>query len=327
MTATSTRPVSETRPDRAELAAIAAPVVYLNGELVVKTDARVSIYDHGFLYGDGAFEGIRVYAGNIFRLDPHLARLFRSCQALHIDLKLNLAELRDAVVSVVRANRVTAGYIRLSVSRGVGLGLDPGHLTTPPTIIISTEQLRLYPHEAYERGLEVITASTRVPPAVCIDPQVKSLGRYINNINAKMEANRVGAGEALMLNMQGNVAEATGDNLFLIKDGELSTPPTSEGALPGITRQAVMDLAKDSGLVCRQSITTLYDVYNADEAFLTGTAAEVIPMISCDGRLIGDGKPGRVTERIIAAFRVLTLHDGVRIEGLMEEAKQDRAEG
>ena len=290
----------------------AAPVVYINGELVSRSDARVSIYDHGFLYGDGAFEGIRVYEGCIFRLVPHLARLLRSCQAMHIDLGLDLEELTSAVTSVTRANQVNAGYIRLSVSRGVGLGLDPRAVTGEATIIISTEQLRLYPQEAYERGLDVVTASTRVPPSVCIDPQIKSLGRYINNINAKMEANRLGAGEALMLNMQGNVAEATGDNIFLIKDGELSTPPSSEGALAGITRQAVMDLAKDSGLVCRQSVTTLYDVYNADEAFLTGTAAEVIPMISCDGRLIGDGKPGQITNRIITAFRKLVLTDGER---------------
>ncbi len=290
----------------------ASPVVYINGEMVAKTDARVSIYDHGFLYGDGAFEGIRVYEGNIFRLVPHLERLFRSCRAMHIDLGVTLESLQSAIVNLVRHNGVKAGYIRLSVSRGVGLGLDPRAITGEATIIISTEQLRLYPQEAYERGLDVITASTRVPPSVCIDPQIKSLGRYINNINAKMEANRVGAGEALMLNMQGNVAEATGDNIFLLKDGELTTPPTSEGALAGITRQAVMDLAKDSGLVCRQSVTTLYDVYNADEAFLTGTAAEVIPMISCDSRLIGDGRPGATTARIIAAFRKLVLTDGVR---------------
>jgi branched-chain amino acid aminotransferase len=314
MTATLTAPVTEDRTSIAGSPPPAAPVVYLNGELVPKTDARLSIYDHGFLYGDGAFEGIRVYRNNIFRLEPHLARLLRSCKAMHIDLGMSLDDLREAVVSVVRANKMESGYIRLSISRGVGLGLDPSHLKSAPTIVISTEQLRLYPQELYERGLDVITASTRVPPAVCIDPQVKSLGRYVNNINAKMEANRVGAGEALMLNMQGNVAEATGDNIFLVKDGELTTPPTSEGALPGITRQAVMDLAKDLGITCRQSVMTLYDVVNADEAFLTGTAAEVIPMISCDGRAIGSGRPGKVTGRIIAAFRELTLTDGVRVE-------------
>jgi branched-chain amino acid aminotransferase len=286
--------------------------VHYNGRLVPKTGAGLSIYDHGFLYGDGAFEGIRVYERNIFRLVPHLKRLFRSAHALHIELGIDLPALQAHVVDTVRANGLQSGYIRLSVSRGVGLGLDPKHMSGPATVIISTEQLRLYPPELYDRGLDVITASTRVPPAVCLDPQIKSLGRYVNNITAKMEANRVGAGEALMLNMQGNVAEATGDNIFLVQDGELITPPSSEGALPGITRQAVMDLAKESGIPCRQSIVTLYDVYNADEAFLTGTAAEVIPMVRCDNRMIGDGHPGAVTHRIIAAFRQLVRIDGVK---------------
>jgi branched-chain amino acid aminotransferase len=285
--------------------------VFMNGELVPKSEARVAIYDHGFLYGDGAFEGIRVYNGNIFRLNQHLTRLLRSAKALHIDLKMDLEALREAVVRTVRANGHRTGYIRISVSRGVGLGLDPKHLNSPPTILISTEQLRLYPQELYERGLDVITASTRVPPAVCLDPQIKSLGRYVNNINAKMEANRVGAGEALMLNMQGNVAEATGDNIFLVSNGALLTPPTSEGALPGITRGVVMELAKESGIECRECIITLYDVYNAEETFLTGTAAEVIPMVRCDGRDIGSGKPGELTNRIIAAFRERTACDGV----------------
>jgi branched-chain amino acid aminotransferase len=179
-------------------------------------------------------------------------------------------------------------------------------MTGEATVVISTEQLRLYSQEMYDAGLTVITASTRVPPAVCIDPQVKSLGKYINNIAAKQEANRVGAGEALMLNMAGNVAEATGDNLFIVKEGEISTPPTSEGALPGITRGAVMEIARDLGISCSESIVTLYDVYNADEAFLTGTAAEVIPMVRCDGRQIGTGRPGAVTARIVASFRELT---------------------
>jgi branched-chain amino acid aminotransferase len=294
--------------------------VHLNGKLVPKNEAALSIYDHGFLYGDGAFEGIRVYHHNIFRLVPHLTRLFRSARALHIDLAINPQTLQSHVVETVRRNGLTSGYIRLSVSRGVGLGLDPSHIGNRPTIVISTEQLRLYPQAMYERGLDVITASTRVPPAVCIDPQIKSLGRYVNNITAKMEANRVGAGEALMLNMQGNVAEATGDNIFLIVGDELITPPTSDGALPGITRQAVMDLAKEMGIACRQSSMTLYDVYNADEAFLTGTAAEVIPMVTCDGRVIGDGRPGPLTNRVIAAFRKLTVIDGVNVTAKPEVA-------
>ncbi|HLK58861.1 MAG TPA: branched-chain-amino-acid transaminase [Chthonomonadaceae bacterium] len=287
--------------------------VYLNGQLIPKTDAHISIYDHGFLYGDGVFEGIRVYNRNIFRLEAHLIRLLASVKAMGFELLGDYNTLQSAVVETVRANAIESGYIRVSVSRGFGLGLDPSHICLEPTIVISTEQLRLYSQEMYETGLTVITASTRVPPPVCIDPQIKSLGRYINNINAKMEANRVGAGEALMLNMQGNVAEATGDNIFLVKHGALSTPPTSEGALPGVTRAAVMDLAKEMGLHCRQSVMTLYDVYNADEAFLTGTAAEVIPMVRCDGRTIGQGKPGPITARIIQGFRKLTVHDGVKV--------------
>ena len=286
--------------------------VHLNGALVPKSQAHLSIYDHGFLYGDGAFEGIRVYSRNIFRLQSHLARLYRSVHALGFALPIDMPCLQSAIVDLVRANSLETGYIRLTVSRGVGLGLDPGHLHGDATVIASTEQLRLYPQEMYERGLDVITASTRVPPAVCIDPQIKTTGRYVNNIAAKMEANRVGAGEALMLNMQGNVAEATGDNIFLVANGELTTPPTSEGALPGITRAVVMDLANDLGIPCRQCVMTLYDVYNADEAFLTGTAAEVIPMVTCDGRRIGDGRPGQITGKVIEAFRATTGSDGVR---------------
>jgi len=286
--------------------------VHLNGALVPKSQAYLAIYDHGFLYGDGAFEGIRVYDRNIFRLHAHLARLFRSVHALGFELPVDLACLQEAIVETVRANGLETGYIRLTVSRGVGLGLDPSHLKGEATVVISTEQLRLYPQELYERGLDVITASTRVPPSVCIDPQIKTTGRYVNNIAAKMEANRVGAGEALMLNMQGNVAEATGDNIFLVANGELTTPPTSEGALPGITRAVVIELAKEMGIPCRQCVTTLYDVYNAEEAFLTGTAAEVIPMVSCDGRRIGGGAPGKITEQVIRAFRAITGKDGVR---------------
>ncbi len=287
--------------------------VHLNGKLIPKQEASIAIYDHGFLYGDGAFEGIRVYEGNVFRLNAHLARLFRSARALGIDLCLDQPTLLSHVLETVRINQMQSCYIRLTISRGTGLGLDPSHIGKKPTICISTEQLRLYPQSMYETGLDVVTASTRVPPSVCIDPQIKSLGRYVNNITAKMEANRVGAGEALMLNMQGSVAEATGDNIFLVRSGELLTPPTSDGALPGITRQVVMELARDMGIPCRECTLTLYDVYNAEEAFLTGTAAEVIAMTKCDNRPIADGRPGKLTARIIAAFRELTLVDGVKV--------------
>ncbi len=287
--------------------------VHLNGKLTPKAEAHLSIYDHGFLYGDGAFEGIRAYNGNIFRLDDHLARLYRSVRYLHFELPLPQDALKSAVLETVRANHHRTGYIRLSVSRGVGLGLDPKHLKTEASVIISTEQLSLYPQEMYENGLDVITASTRVPPSVCIDPQVKSLGRYVNNINAKMEANRIGAGEALMLNMEGNVAEATGDNIFLVRKGVLSTPPTHQGALPGITRGVVMEIAKELGIPFHEEVMTLYDVYNAEEAFLTGTAAEVIAMVTCDGRKIGDGRPGKMTQCLIKEFRSRTERDGAKI--------------
>ena len=284
--------------------------VWINGNLVERESANVSIYDHGFLYGDGAFEGIRVYNRRVFRLQEHVDRLFRSARALAIDLGITNKDFFDAVVATAKANNVESGYIRVSISRGVGLGLDPNSVNSAATLIISTEQLRLYPQEMYDNGLNVITASTRVPPSVCIDPQIKSLGRYVNNITAKMEANRVGAGEALMLNMEGRVAEATGDNIFLVRDGALTTPPTSEGALPGITRATVMQCAKAAGIPCSEATMTLYDCYNADEAFLTGTAAEVIPMIRLDGRDIADAKPGPITLSLIAAFRERTALDG-----------------
>ena len=276
--------------------------------------ASVSIYDHGFLYGDGAFEGIRVYEGNIFRLDQHLQRLYNSVKALGFELPIDLPCFRKNVIETVRANGHVNGYIRVTVTRGVGLGLDPKAIRTEPSVVISTEQLRLYPQEMYDNGLIVITASTRVPPSVCIDPQVKTTGKYINSITAKMEANRVGAGEAIMLNMAGNVAEATGDNVFVVRNGEIFTPPTSEGALPGITRACVMQICKETGIPCREAVTTLFDLYTADECFLTGTAAEVIPMVVLDDRKIGDGKPGSITNKIIARFRELTLIDGVRID-------------
>lgn len=284
--------------------------IWLNGKLVAREDANVSIYDHGFLYGDGAFEGIRSYNRRVFKLQEHVDRLYRSARALHIDLGFTPQEMFDAVVQTCKANNLDTGYIRLTISRGVGLGLDPSHLKSDATVVISTEQLRLYPQEMYDNGLVVVTASTRVPPPVCIDPQIKTTGRYINNITAKMEANRVGAGEALMLNMEGYVAEATGDNVFLVLNGELTTPPTSQGALGGITRACVMECAKEMGVTCREAVVTLYDCYTADEAFLTGTAAEVIPMIRLDGREIANGKPGPVTKRFIEAFRAKTQTDG-----------------
>lgn len=287
--------------------------VYLNGEFVERDAAHLDIYDHGFLYGDGVFEGIRVYDGRVFRLDEHVTRLYRSSQALAIQVGLTPDAMREAILETCRRNNHQTGYIRVSVSRGTGLGLDPAHIEERATVVISTEQLSLYPQTMYDEGLNVVTASTRVPPSCCIDPQIKSLGRYVNNINAKMEANRCGAGEALMLNMAGNVAEASGDNLFLVQSGHLVTPPTSEGALPGITRSTVIACAREMGIPVHEAVVTLYDCYNADEALLTGTAAEVIPMVRLDGRVIGSGKPGPVTQRLTEAFRARTRIDGAAI--------------
>jgi len=284
--------------------------VYLNGDMVAAEHAHVPIYDHGFLYGDGVFEGIRAYDGRVFKLTEHVRRLYRSALALAIRIPMEQSEFRAAILDTVRANEMRSCYIRVSVSRGIGLGLDPEQIGAEPTIVISTKQLRLYPQSMYENGLTVVTASTRVPPAVCIDPQIKSLGRYVNNILAKMEATRVGAGEALMLNMAGNVAEATGDNLFLVRDGNLITPPTSEGALVGITRETVIGLAEAMGLRVTEKVVTLYDCYACDEAFLTGTAAEVIPMVRLDDRQIADGKPGPITHDIMAAFGRCTGSEG-----------------
>ncbi|MDE2127269.1 MAG: branched-chain-amino-acid transaminase [Armatimonadetes bacterium] len=292
----------------------ATEYVHLNGRLTPFAEASVSIYDHGFLYGDGAFEGIRVYEGNIFRLDDHVARLFRSAKALGIDLKTTRQAITDAIVATVATNRLASGYIRVTVSRGIGLGLDPSHIDLTPTIAISTNaRMRLYAPEMYVNGLDVITASTRVPPSVCVDPQIKSLGRYVNNIMAKQEAARVGAGEALMLNMQGNVAEATGDNIFVLSGGVVRTPPTHQGALPGITRAAVMDIAGEFGIEVREQELTLYDVVNADEVFLTGTAAEIVPVAMCDNRRIGSGVAGDVTKRLMERFQTLARAQGTTV--------------
>ncbi|MBV9852330.1 MAG: branched-chain-amino-acid transaminase [Armatimonadetes bacterium] len=287
--------------------------VWINGDLVPQERAFVPLYDHGMLYGDGLFEGIRVYNNRVFKLEEHVARLYGSAQALNIVLPAAPAAIRAAILGTARANGHANGYIRVTVTRGTGLGLDPKHIKTPANVYISCEQLSLYPQEMYETGLIVATVSTRLPSPDVIDPRVKCTGKYINNILAKAEANRQGAGEGLMLTREGYVGEATGDNLFLVKNGALTTPPASLGILQGITRDTVIDLALGMGLSVTEPLITLYDVYNADEAFLTGTAAEVIPAVQFDGRTIGDGKPGPITRRLIAAFRKHTQTTGVPV--------------
>ena len=288
--------------------------VWINGGLVPKERASVPLYDHGMLYGDGIFEGIRVYNNRVFKLDEHVARLYGSAQALNIEIPAPPEATRAAVLETVRANGHANGYIRITATRGTGLGLDPKHIKTEANVYISCEQLALYPPEMYEKGLIVATVSTRLPSPDVIDPRVKCTGKYINNIMAKAEANRYGAGEGLMLTREGYVGEATGDNLFLVKNGALTTPPASIGILQGITRDTVIALAQDMAVTVTEPIMTLYDVYNADEAFLTGTAAEVIPAVEFDGRTIGDGTPGPLTRRLIAAFREHTRTTGVPVE-------------
>ena len=287
-------------------------VVYMNGELVPEEDAKVTVYDHGFLYGDGAFEGIRVYSGKVFKLHEHLTRLYHSAHAMMISLPITQEEMEQAVMTTLRANGITDGYVRITITRGVGLGLDPRVCKTP-TVIIVTDKLALYPKEMYEEGLQMVTVSTRIPPAQALEPRIKSLGKYVVNIQAKIEANRVGAGEGLMLNTEGYVAEGTGDNIFLVKGEKLVTPPPYVGILEGITRNIIIELARGMGIPTEEHLFTLFDVYVADECFLTGTAAEVIPVVSVDGRIIGTGRPGQMTNRLTQAFRTLTQTEGVQI--------------
>lgn len=290
-----------------------AQFVSINGKLVPKEEAFVPLYDHGLLYGDGFFEGIRVYNNRVFKLDEHIARLYYSAKALNIPMPAPPEATRETILQTCRANSHQQGYIRVTVTRGTGLGLDPKHIKAEANVYISCEQLSLYPQELYDKGLVVATVSTRLPSPDVIDPRVKCTGKYINNIMAKAEANRYGAGEGLMLTREGYVGEATGDNIFLVKNGAITTPPAYIGILQGITRDTVIDLAREAGLTVTEPLMTTYDVYNADEAFLTGTAAEVIPAVEFDGRQIGSGKPGPITRQLVAAFRDLTQTSGVPV--------------
>ena len=278
--------------------------VYINGKFFDKSEAKVSVYDHGLLYGDGIFEGIRVYAGKVFRLREHIERLYESARHIWLEIPLPRDQMSKAVEDTVRANNKQDGYIRLVVTRGAGsLGLDP-RKTTDPQIIIIVDDIALYPPELYESGLEIVTASTIRNHPNALNPRIKSLN-YLNNILAKIEAIRAGCLEAIMLNQNGEVAECTGDNLFLVKKGELRTPPLHAGVLEGITRNAVMELARSAKIPLSEMMLTRHDVYTADECFLTGTAAEVIAVVKCDGRVLGSGKPGPVTKQLREAFHRL----------------------
>jgi branched-chain amino acid aminotransferase len=279
--------------------------VYINGKLYDKADAKVSVYDHGLLYGDGVFEGIRIYAGKIFRLREHVDRLYDSARHIYLDIPLSREQMAEAITSTVEVNAKRNGYIRAIVTRGAGtLGLDI-RKTTDPQVIIIVDDISLYPPEVYDNGLEIITAATIRTHPNALNPRIKSLN-YLNNIMAKIEGMRGGCLEALMLNHKGEVAECTGDNVFLVKRGVLRTPPLDAGILEGVTRNTVIDLAQAADIPVQETALTRHDVYAADECFLTGTAAEVIPVVKCDGRPIGTGKPGPVTQQLRERFQQLT---------------------
>jgi branched-chain amino acid aminotransferase len=283
--------------------------IWIDGNLVDESEAKISVFDHGLLYGDGIFEGIRFYNGRVFRLEEHIHRFFDSAKAILLKLPYTEAEICKFVCDTTKANGLQDGYIRLVATRGVGkMGLNPFLCTTPSMFIISSK-IQLYPAETYKDGLAIITCATRRPAPAALMPQVKSLN-YLNNIMAKIEAVQANALEAVMLNEQGYVAECTGDNLFLIKNGVLLTPLISDGALDGITRAVIIELAKKMGIPFVERSLTRYDIFISDECFLTGTAAEVIPVVALDMRVIGDGKPGPLTARFLAGFSDLTQNTG-----------------
>ncbi|MEM9446564.1 MAG: branched-chain-amino-acid transaminase [Verrucomicrobiota bacterium] len=286
--------------------------IFIDGEFYAEDQAKISVFDHGLLYGDGVFEGIRAYNGRVFRLIEHIDRLFDSAKAILLTIPLSHEEISEAVLETLRQNQMQDGYIRLVVTRGVGsLGLSPSTCAKGSIIIIASS-LQLYPKEFYEEGLKIITASTRRTTPAGLNPSVKSLN-YLNNIMAKIEGNLAGVKEVLMLNEEGYVAECTGDNVFVIKNGTLYTPPTYAGGLGGITRQVVLELASEMKLPLKEIEMTRYDVFVSDEMFLTGTGAEIIPVVNVDGRDIGNGKVGTWTKKIIGAYHQLTSTTGAEI--------------
>lgn len=283
--------------------------IYLNGKLIPREEAVVSVYDHGLLYGDGVFEGIRSYNNRIFKLDEHLDRLYNSATGIMLEIPMTKEELKEAIRATLRANKLADAYIRLVVTRGVGdLGLDPRKCTRP-TIFIIVDKISLYPPEYYQEGLEILTVPTvrNIPQA--LNPQIKSLN-YLNNILAKVEANNQNIQEALMLNSQGYIAECTGENIFVVKSGVLFTPPEIAGVLKGITRATVIEIALTQNLTVKEELFTRFDLYISDECFLTGTAAEIVPVTKIDGRVIGAGKPGPITKILMKEFRKLTETTG-----------------
>lgn len=278
--------------------------VYISGQYYDKDDARISVFDHGLLYGDGVFEGIRTYDGVAFCLREHVDRLYQSAKAIRLDIPISKEEMIDAINQTVAVNGIGDGYVRVVVTRGVGyLGLDPARTSNPQVIIIA-DKIELYPRELYEQGLSIVTVSTIRNHPNALNPRIKSLN-YLNNILAKIEALDAGAAEALMLNHKGEVAECSGDNIFIVRHGVLYTPPSDAGILEGITRAVVIRLAREAGYTVEERPLLRHDIYIADECFLTGTAAEIVPVVRCDGRTIGSGKPGPVTRELRQRFEAL----------------------
>lgn len=286
--------------------------VYISGNLVDEQDAKISVFDHGLLYGDGVFEGIRAYNGRVFLLDEHIDRLYDSAKAIALNIPMTRQEMAQAVVDTCKANNVTDGYIRLVVTRGTGtLGLNP-YLCEKAEIIIIAAKIQLYPQELYDNGLKIVTVGTIRNHPEAINPRIKSLN-YLNNVMAKIEAINAGCLECLMLNHKGEVAEASGDNVFTVKNGVISTPPSTCGALEGLTRNKVIALARDAGYEVRECVMARYDIYVADEVFLTGTAAEIISVVDIDKRPIGDGKPGKVAGELAERYSACARSEGTPI--------------
>jgi branched-chain amino acid aminotransferase len=303
-------PAVESRPRRAT--GVKEAKIYIDGKFYPEAEAKISVFDHGLLYGDGIFEGIRFYNGRVFRLEEHLRRLWDSAHSIQLKIPMTMREMSDALLETIRQNHLRDGYVRLVVTRGIGnLGLNPAQCKSPSVIIIAAT-IALYHEDFYRKGLTIVTCATRRISPAALNPAVKSLN-YLNNVMARIEADLAGADEALMLNDAGNVAECTADNVFIVKHGQISTPPVSAGALQGITRSVVFEIAAKLGIKVLETDITRHDVFVATECFLTGTAAEIVPVVKVDGRLIGSGKPGPVTTRVIAQFREMTRETGTPI--------------
>lgn len=286
--------------------------IYINGKFYDKENAKISVFDHGLLYGDGVFEGIRSYNRRVFKLKEHIDRLFESSQSIMLKIPLTKEQLIKAVINTIKTNKLDNAYIRLIVTRGEGdLGLDPRKCYKGATIIIIADKIALYPEKLYREGLRIVTVPTVRNLPEALNPQIKSLN-YLNNILAKIEAGNAGCDEAIMLDSLGYVAECTGDNIFVVKNNQLYTPPQCMGTLRGITRDSILDIARKNKIGAHEHVITRHEVYISDECFLTGTAAEIIPVVKVDGRIIGTGKPGKMTSILLKKFRELTVKDGVK---------------